>query len=228
MDEGYFYITRYWIAPAGEGRVLGWLDGGHTAEVASQPGFLAARRIRLEEVDALGWRAFTTIYQTEAKSAVETYLKSAARARFAREQQAFTDVLRAERSWGAGEYRTQRGQRGPLDAPYFHIVRFWTAPAAEVPVLEWLDGKHAAELVARPDHLSAQRIRLDETDALGWHAFYALYGLESKAALDAYLKNPVRERFAREQAPFAGSIRIERSRGAAEFAAPHRALSRAG
>jgi hypothetical protein len=219
MHDGYFYITRYWIAPAGEARVLGWLDGGHTAEVAAQPGFLAARRIRLEAVDAVGWRAFTTIYRAESKAAVETYLQSAARERFAREQMAFTDVLRAERSWGAGEYRTQRGSEGPLDAPYFHIVRFWTAPAAEARVLEWLDGKHAAELVARPDHLWAQRIRLDETDSLGWRAFYALYGIASAAALDAYLEDPVRERFAREQAPFAGAMRVERSRGAAEFAA---------
>jgi hypothetical protein len=223
LGEGFFYITRYWIAPAGEARVLGWLDGGHTAEVASQPGFLAARRIRLEEVDALGWRAFTTIYRTESNAAVEAYLKSAARERFAREQLAFTDVLRAERSWGAGEYRAQRGHEGPLDAPYFHIVRFWAAPAAEAAVLAWLDGQHAPELVARPDHLSAQRIRLGELDSLGWPAFYALYGIASKAALDAYLMDPVRERFAREQAPFAGSMRVERSRGAVEFAAPHRA-----
>src|SRR5262249_4174595 len=120
-------------------------------------------------------------------------------------------------SWGAGEYRTQRGPQGPLDAPHFHIVRFWTTPGAEARVLEWLDGKHAPELVARPDHLWAQRIRLPETDSLGWHAFYALYGLESKAALDAYLRDPVRERFAREQIPFAGVMRVARSRGDVEW-----------
>jgi antibiotic biosynthesis monooxygenase (ABM) superfamily enzyme len=217
LSEDYFYITRYWIAPAGEARVLGWLDGGHTAEVAAQPGFLAARRIRLQAVDALGWRAFTTIYRTESKAAVATYLTSAARERFAREQTAFTDVLRAERSWGAGEYHAQRGQAGPLDAPHVHIVRFWVAPEGEAQVLAWLDGKHAAELVARPDHLWARRIRLAETDSLGWRAHYELYGLESKTALDAYLKDPVRERFAREQIPFAGALRVERSRGDVEW-----------
>lgn len=217
MSEDYFYITRYWIAPDGEARVLGWLDGGHTAEVAAQPGFLAARRLRLHEVDALGWRAFTTIYRTESKAAVAAYLKSAARERFAREQMAFTGFLRAERSWGAGEYRTQRGSHGTLDAPHFHIVRFWVAPEGEAQVLAWLDGKHAGELVARPDHLWAERIRLEETDALGWRAFYAIYGLESKAALDAYLKDPVRERFTREQIPFAGALRVARSRGDVEW-----------
>lgn len=219
MNGGYYYITRYWIAPAGEARVLGWLDGGHTAEVAAQPGFLAARRIRLESVDALGWRAFTTIYRTESQAAVASYLESAARERFAREQLAFAGVLRAERSWGAGEHLARRGSHGPLDAPYFHILRFWTAPTAEARVLDWLDGKHAGELVARPDHLWAQRIRLAETDSLGWRAFYALYGIEAKAALDAYLEDPVRERFRREQAPFAGAMHVERSRGAAEYAA---------
>ena len=217
MSEGYFYITRYWIAPGGEARVLGWLDGGHTAEVAAQRGFLAARRIRLHDVDALGWQAFTTIYRTEAKAAVAAYLKSAARERFAREQMAFAESLRAERSWGAGEYRTQRGSHGILDAPHVHIVRFWVAPEGEAEVLGWLDGKHAAELVARADHLWAQRIRLEEIDALGWRAFYAIYGLESEAALDAYLKDPVRERFAREQAPFAAAMRVARSRGDVEW-----------
>ena len=221
MGSAYFYITRYWIAPGGEARVLGWLDGGHTAEVAAQPGFLSARRLRLHEVDSLGWQAFTTIYRTEAKTAVETYLKSPARERFAREQTAFADVLYAERSRGAGEHEVSHGSQALRDAPHYHIVRVWVAPQGEARVLAWLE-RHAAELVARPDHLWAQRIRLDETDSLGWRAFYAVYGLESKAALDAYLEDPVRERFAREQIPFAGAMRVMRSRGDVEWQTPGR------
>lgn len=104
MNAGYFYIVRYWIAPAAEARVLEYLDGHHTADVVAQPGFLSARRVRLEEVDALGWRAFTTIYELESKSALDAYFKSAARAKFGREQQAFADVMRVERSAGAGEW----------------------------------------------------------------------------------------------------------------------------
>ena len=66
LDAAYYYIVRYWIAPAGEARVMAWLDGGHIAEVAAQPGFLWARRIRLEETDSLGWRAFANIYSPVA------------------------------------------------------------------------------------------------------------------------------------------------------------------
>jgi antibiotic biosynthesis monooxygenase (ABM) superfamily enzyme len=221
MSAAYYYIVRYWVAPAAEARLLAWLDGGHTAEMVAQPGFLSARRVRFAETDSLGWHAFATFYALESKVALDAYFASAIRERFGREAAIFAGAMRSGRSWGAGEYRTQRGREGPLDAPYVHLVRFWTAPAAEAHVLEWLDGKHAAELVARPDHLWAQRIRLAETDSLGWSAFHALYGLESKAALDAYLDDPVRARFAREQTPFAGAMRVERSRGACEFVTAH-------
>ncbi|HEY7609588.1 MAG TPA: hypothetical protein VIF14_10190 [Alphaproteobacteria bacterium] len=106
LDAAYHYIVRYWVAPAAEARVLAWLDGGHTAEVAAQPGFLWARRIRLEEVDVLGWRAFTTVYGLESKAALDAYFKNPIREKFAREQAAFADVLRVERSWGAGEWQS--------------------------------------------------------------------------------------------------------------------------
>ena len=102
-----------------------------------------------------------------------------------------------------------------MDAPHYLIVRFWVAPEAEERVLAWLEN-HVVEVVAQPGFLSARCIRLDETDSLGWRAFYAVYGVESKAALNAYLENPVRQRFAREQIPFASVMRLERNRGAGE------------
>jgi hypothetical protein len=99
------------------------------------------------------------------------------------------------------------------------IVRFWVAAEAEADVLAWLDGKHIPELLAQPGFREARVIRLEETDALGWRGFYAIYGLESKAALDAYLANPIRRRFAREQIPFARAMRLERSSGPGEWTA---------
>jgi hypothetical protein len=108
LDAPYYYIVRYWIAPAGEARVMAWLDGGHIAEVASQPGFLWARRIRLEETDSLGWRAFTNVYGLDSKGALDAYFKSPVREKIAREQAAFADVMRSERSWGPGEFQTKR------------------------------------------------------------------------------------------------------------------------
>lgn len=104
MTPAYHYIVRYWIAPAAEARVLAWLDGGHTAEMVALPGFLGARRLRLEETDSLGWRAFATIYSLESKAALDAYFKNPIRERFSREAAAFSGVLRSERSWGAAEW----------------------------------------------------------------------------------------------------------------------------
>lgn len=110
-ESSYHYIVRYWVAPTAEARVLAWLDGGHTAEMAALPGFLSARRVRLAEVDALGWRAFCTIYAIESKAALDAYFKSPIRDKFGREAAAFADMMRVERSWGAVEWKTL-GQSG--------------------------------------------------------------------------------------------------------------------
>ena len=106
MNPAYFYIVRIWVAPEAEARLLAWLDGGHTAEVAAQPGFVSAKRLRLAETDSLGWRAFTTIYQLESKAALDAYFKNPIREKFVREQAAFGAALRVERSWGAQEWQT--------------------------------------------------------------------------------------------------------------------------
>ncbi len=108
MNAAYFYIVRYWVTPEAEARLLAWLDGGHTAEVVAQPGFLWARRARLEETDSLGWRAFTTLYGLESKAALDAYFANPIREKFAREGAAFADVMRSERSWGAQEFETAR------------------------------------------------------------------------------------------------------------------------
>ncbi|MGH7003788.1 MAG: DUF4286 family protein [Alphaproteobacteria bacterium] len=106
MEAAYHYVVRYWIAPAAEAHVLAWLDGGHTAEMAALPGFLGARRVRLAETDALGWHAFCTIYALESKAALDAYFKNPIRQRFDREAASFAGVLRAERIWGAVEWKS--------------------------------------------------------------------------------------------------------------------------
>lgn len=217
MNAAYFYVVRYWIAPEAEARVIAWTDGGHMAEVAAHPGFRWARRVRLEEVDSLGWRAFTNFYGLDSKAALDGYFASPIREKIGREQAAFADVMRSERSWGAVEHQAGPDSPEPFAAPYYHVLRFWTAPQAEQPALAWTDGKHAPELVTRPDHLWAKRIRLAETDSLGWRAFSIVYGMSSKAALDAYIKDPVRQRYGEEQKPLVGQMRVERSRGGSEF-----------
>jgi hypothetical protein len=36
MKEQFFLVVRFWVAPEAEARLIGWLDGGHMAEVAKQ------------------------------------------------------------------------------------------------------------------------------------------------------------------------------------------------
>jgi hypothetical protein len=106
----------------------------------------------------------------------------------------------------------------PLDAPYVYFVRFWTDPNAEPALLAWLDGGHIAEVVAQPGFLWARRFRLEQDAPDGWHAYVMIYGVASKAALEAYFVNPIHEKFKRENAQFQATLRSERMWGAADFA----------
>ena len=92
---------------------------------------------------------------------------------------------------------------------FFLVVRFWVAPRAEEEFMRWLDGGHVAEVLRQPGFLWCKRIRLE--DAVdGWAGFAQIYGIESKAAFDAYNGSPLLEKFKRERAPFEPHMRIDR------------------
>ena len=98
-------------------------------------------------------------------------------------------------------------------ANYFLIVRFSIDPQAEAQVLGWLDGGHMKEVASQKGFLWCKRVKT------GPHAYMMLYGIESKAAFDAYEGNKaLKERFARERAPFEKHMRIERFAGEVEVA----------
>jgi hypothetical protein len=99
------------------------------------------------------------------------------------------------------------------DTGFFYIVRWWVAPTAEARLLEWMKGGHIAEVVAQPGMRWARCIKLNEVDALGWPAYANVYGLDSGAALEAYFRLPIHEKFARERAAFADVLRTERASG---------------
>lgn len=103
MNAACVYLVKFWVAPGAEAKILAWLDGGHTREVVDCPGFLWAQRVRLEEVDAMGWQAFANIYGVASRAALDRYFKLPIGEKFRREAAAFKDVMRAERSWGAPE-----------------------------------------------------------------------------------------------------------------------------
>jgi len=97
------------------------------------------------------------------------------------------------------------------DANFFLVVRFSIEPQAQAQVLGWLDGGHVAEVLKQKGFLWCKRLRL------GKHEFAMLYGIESRAAFEAYEANTaLKAKFARERAPFEKHMRIDRAFGEAE------------
>jgi hypothetical protein len=99
-DEKYFLVVKFWVAPETEARMMRWLDGGHMAEVAGQPGFRWCKRIRLAR-DADGWQGYSMIYGIESKAAFDAYESNhALKAKFAKEREPFAGHLKMDRFSG--------------------------------------------------------------------------------------------------------------------------------
>jgi antibiotic biosynthesis monooxygenase (ABM) superfamily enzyme len=107
MDAPILYMVQAWVSPDGGERYLRWLEDKHMAEVLREPGFLWARRCRLEQRDARGWAGYLLIYGLESHDALARYLDSPARARFWRELEPLDAVHSAERFWGTVDFRLE-------------------------------------------------------------------------------------------------------------------------
>ena len=105
MDAPVLYTVLAWVAPDGGQRYLDWLERKHMAEVIREPGFLWARKCRLEQTDERGWVGYLLIYGLASRAALEAYLDSPARARFWQELEPFDAVHRAERFYGVVDFR---------------------------------------------------------------------------------------------------------------------------
>ena len=91
---------------------------------------------------------------------------------------------------------------------FFLVVRFWVSPQAESQVMRWLDGGHMAEVLRQPGFLWCKRIKVAEQE------YAMIYGIASKSHFDAYEADAaLKEKFARERAPFEKHMRIERFAG---------------
>ena len=100
MKEQFFLVVRFWVAPEAEARLIGWLDGGHMAEVAGQPGFLWGRRIRTEK-NSEGWNGYSMIYGIESKDAFDLYEKnSQLKSKFAKQRAPFEKHMNIDRFCG--------------------------------------------------------------------------------------------------------------------------------
>jgi antibiotic biosynthesis monooxygenase (ABM) superfamily enzyme len=107
MDAPILYMVKAWVAPDGGERYLHWLEQKHMAEVIREPGFLWARKCRLDQTDEKGWVGYLLIYGLESRAALETYLNSPARQRFWKELEPLNSVHRAERFYGAVDFRLE-------------------------------------------------------------------------------------------------------------------------
>lgn len=107
-----------------------------------------------------------------------------------------------------------------MDAPYLYVVKFWVHPDSLKAVMDWLDSRHMAEVVAQPGFLFVRRVRLEQAAADGWSAHMMIYGLESRAALQRYYDSPAPARFAEERKPFEHHLRMERVFGAVDARIP--------
>jgi hypothetical protein len=100
MNENYFLVVRFHVAPQAEAQLVGWLDGGHMKEVASQPGFLWARRIRIDR-NADGWNGYSMIYGISSKKDFLQYESNTAlKAKFAKERAPFEKHMKIDRFAG--------------------------------------------------------------------------------------------------------------------------------
>lgn len=98
------YTVTAWVPPEVEQEYLDWLDGGHIEEVIAQPGFVAARRVRLNQSNAEGALGLLTIYELHSAAALDAYLASETRQRLMAEGAAKFPSVRTERLDGKVEY----------------------------------------------------------------------------------------------------------------------------
>ena len=97
---------------------------------------------------------------------------------------------------------------------FIYAVRFWVAAEGKAPMMQWLEGSHVREVVSQPGFLWCRMLDLKEKDDKGWDAYSMIYGIESRAAIDAYNANTaLAARFVKEREPFASLLRIERFMG---------------
>jgi len=94
-EAKYFLAVRFTVEPQAEAQVLRWLDGGHAAEVAKQPGFLWCRRIQGEN------HTFMMLYGIESKGAFDAYESNKQlKSKFVAERAPFEKYMKIDRFHG--------------------------------------------------------------------------------------------------------------------------------
>ena len=98
-EAKYFLVVRFTIEPQAEAQVLRWLDGGHAAEVAKQPGFLWCRRLKGDN------HTYVMLYGVESRDAFLAYDGNAAlKKKFLAERAPFEKHMKIDRFHGEVAY----------------------------------------------------------------------------------------------------------------------------
>jgi hypothetical protein len=98
-EAKYFLAVRFAIEAQAEAQVMRWLEGGHAAEVAKQPGFLWCRKIKGDN------RTYMMLYGIESKAAFLAYEGNAAlKAKFVKERAPFEKQMKIERFHGEVDF----------------------------------------------------------------------------------------------------------------------------
>jgi len=98
-EARYFLAVRFAIEPQAETQVMRWLEGGHAAEVAKQPGFLWCRKIKGEN------RTYMMLYGIESKAAFLSYENNLPlKKKFADERAPFEKHMKIERFHGEVDF----------------------------------------------------------------------------------------------------------------------------
>ncbi len=92
MSETAIYAVIAWLPAEIEQDYVAWLDHGHLAEVASQPGFLSGRRVKLNQTDSDGRQGYMSLYEVKDQASLDTYLNSETRQKFIAQGQKFVGV----------------------------------------------------------------------------------------------------------------------------------------
>ncbi len=98
-----------------------------------------------------------------------------------------------------------------------YMVKNYVDPVFEGPFLHWMETKHMPDVLALPGVLWGRKVALEQKDERGWDCHLLIYGFESRAALDAYLKGDARKGFWEELKAFDDIHSGERFFGAVDF-----------
>jgi antibiotic biosynthesis monooxygenase (ABM) superfamily enzyme len=102
-DCKVIYCEQFSVAPRSRQAYLEWLNNNHIPEVITQPGFVRAFRVHLDEHDKDGWDRYMIFYGQSTHGMLEKYLNNLANKQFSLQREPLTKDLRMGEFFGSIE-----------------------------------------------------------------------------------------------------------------------------